>query len=330
MKQLYAADGSKLEIPVNYDSTWDETIRLDNKVHGYVGFDIKSGLVKVVTGDRKPIRTMRVGKFLKRSNKEECTHNPISKLASDLHKANKTELKFTTTSEDVLRVYTNGPKSCMQNCDAVAVYATEDVAVAYLEIDDDIIARAVVTIVEGHYKYARVYGEVALMEHKMSEAGWLKDDYALNGMRVLHLRDDNGELMMPFVDGGAVYIDEPNDNDTYVVLATGGDICCEDTGGRPTVQLCDSCDGRIDEDESHYSEHVQLTMCTDCFEDNHVCINGDWYHKAQDEITETEDDGYMLTDETCYVEDRDEHHPSDACVYNTYLDVYHLRSDLEL
>lgn len=330
MKQLYAADGSKLEIPVNYDGTWDKTILLDNSVHGYVGFNIKTGLVKVVTGDRKPVRTMRVGKFLKRSNKEECTHNHISKLASDLHKANKAELKFTATSEDVLHVYQTGPKSCMSNCDAVAVYATEDVSVAYLEIDDKIVARAVVTTANDNYSYPRVYGEVALMEHKLAEAGWRKDECALDGMRVLHLCDSDDSLMMPYLDGSATYIDQPNEDDTHVVISTHGDICCTNTQGRPTMETCDECGETVIEGGVHYSEHLDQTLCYECFDDCHVYIDGNYYHHDQDEITKTEDDGYMLTDETCYVAERDEYHPSDSCVYNTYIDEYHLRSDLQL
>ena len=71
-------------------------------------------------------------------------------------------------------------------------------------------------------------------------------------------------------------------------------------------------------------------MCESCFEDCHVLVDGTWYHHDQDEIQETEDDGYVWADEAAYVEERDEWHLLDDCVYNDYSETYHLRKDLNI
>ncbi len=59
-------------------------------------------------------------------------------------------------------------------------------------------------------------------------------------------------------------------------------------------------------------------------------VDGTYYHTGSDKIQQTEDDGYMLVDETCYVDEREEYHPIASCVYNTHTDEYHLRTDLQL
>lgn len=332
MLQHYSADGSKLDTPIDYTDVFYSkliertTVEL-GELKGYVGFDIKSGMAKVVTSSKdKNIRLIRMGKFLKRSGIDDCQVSTISKNANDLYKIAKLELKFTTTSKEVIHVYENSQRSCMTHCDAVAVYATDDVCVGYLEHQGNILARTVIRK-KDTLEYYRIYGEEHLMEFKLKELKARRNSYYLNGARVLHLRDSDDLIMMPYLDGDAICIDEPCSHEEFVVIETSGEIACTDTNGRPQGRCCEECGEAVQEDETCWSEYLEQSLCESCFDDCHVFLNGEHYHVDSDDVVETEDDGIQLLEDCCLVECRNEWHLVDDCMYNSYTEEWYLSSD---
>lgn len=329
MLQHKAADGSLLNEPHDYEGTWDKKFPLMSKVNGYVGFDIETGKVLVITSPKSPTRKIRVGKFLKRTGLSLAERETESKSASNLFKIGKVELKFTSTSEEVVDVYHRGSYSCMKDCDSVAVYATEDVCVAYLLYEGDVLARAVVSRTEG-LRYYRIYGEEELMKCKLKDAGAKLDMYYLDGAKLLHLTDDMDDLMMPYLDGACSDISEP-DGDEFVVVTSKGDITCDCTNGRPTTTVCTHCDFSIPRSEVFYSEYYEdACYCEDCYLENHVEVDGTYYHIEDETIVETENDGWYLREDVTYVKERSEWHLTNDCIYNNYTEEYILRSDLDL
>ena len=59
-------------------------------------------------------------------------------------------------------------------------------------------------------------------------------------------------------------------------------------------------------------------------------IDDMYFHKDSDLIQLLEDGEYVLEDEACYVDERDEYHLQTDCIYNSYNNTWHLREDLEI
>lgn len=321
--QRYAADGQLLKPAVCVDDEVMKLLELSDLPNGFIGFETKSGLAKVVLSpDQKP-RMMRLGKFLKKSGSPEEVINKSGACAKKLKMLDSTKLKFTSTREEVLWVYQNGPHSCMKNEDAVQVYCTDDVAVAYLELDGKVVARSVVCQnPDIGLQYVRAYGLADVLVAALEERGYESGD--LDGCNVLNIWRGDGEVTMPYIDGG-LSADYPNPNDKFIVLSNHGEYVCDDTSGILRRPRCECCGGY---EETIFCEYREEDLCEHCYDEEMVYVNDERYHKDDDKIQELEDGDYALADDAVYVDYRSEWHLREKCQFNEFTDEYILTEDL--
>ena len=269
--QSFAANGEPMS--ARYVQQWiGDSLGFNRLPKGFVGFDIKSGLARVVLKPDTNSREISLGKFLKKGGFEEGEINEVCRKAACLVKLSKAELKFATTEEEIVKVYKTGPNSCMRNCDSVRVYATEDVAVAYLELDDEIVARSVVCINKDiGLQYVRAYGLVDVMVAALERGGYVSG--SLEGCKLRHILDGYSRIVMPYLDGG-MGIYEPSCGDEFVVASAYGDIRYSSTSGTVSLVECLNCNAAVHEGESYYSEALDGDMCETCFTDCDRWWNG--------------------------------------------------------
>lgn len=321
--QKYAADGGLLKSRVKVNDEVLKLLELSDLPNGFIGFETKSGLAQVVLSPDQEPRMMRLGKFLKKSGSPEEVINKSGACAKKLKMLDSTNLKFTSTREEVLWVYQNGPHSCMKDVDAVQVYCTDDVAVAYLELDGKVVARSVVCQnPDIGLQYVRAYGLADVLVAALEEHGYESGD--LDGCNVLNIWRDDGEVMMPYVDG-RLSADYPDHNDEFIVLSNYGEYDCDDTCGILRRHCCECCG---DYEETTFCEHREQDLCERCYEEEMVYVDDERYHKSDDRIQELEDGDYALVDDAVYVDYRSEWHLREKCQYNDYTDEYILTEDL--
>lgn len=294
---------------------------------GLIGIDLDTGLAIVVpAADKKPIK-MRIGKLLKRLKHTDIEQTTVGANARKLALAMKAELKLTSSGDEVIEVYANGPRSCMKGEDAVRVYDTEDVAVAYIEVDNTIIARAVVCKNEEiGLRYGSIYGVEDPLKYLLDKQGYEHHRSPLDGCRLVRISDLDGTFVMPYIDGNSKVADHGD----YMVVDDWGDYGCNSQSGYTEHHTCDDCgETVISEEDLYYSEHLQEQLCESCFDDCHVRVDDEVYHKESDSIQQLEDGDYVLIDDAAYVEYRDEWHNIDDCYYNSYTEEYVLKEDVQ-
>jgi hypothetical protein len=192
------------------------------------------------------------------------------------------ELRIATTPEDIVRVYMNGPTSCMDgrhdfdDGHPCRVYGNSDLAVAYY---GDIDAASGRSVVWPEKKiYVRVYGGEHMMVELLEKAGYKRGD--LNGARIRAIASGNG-YVMPYVDG----IDFAEDNGDGFLILGQGDIDAQPTGGvseePDRTRSCDHCDRDYDYDEDNDSGY-----CSRCEDNRASCDN------CSDRIWLDDDEGY--------------------------------------
>lgn len=271
---------------------------------GLIGIDLDTGLAVVVpAAGKKPIK-MRIGKLLKRLKYTNIEQTTVGANARKLSLAMKAELKLTSSGDEVVEVYANGPSSCMQGEDSVRVYDTEDVAVAYIEVEGTIIARAVVCKNEEvGLRYGRIYGVEDPLKYLLDKQGYVYHRSPIDGCRLVRIPDSDGTFVMPYIDGN----NKVADNGDYMVVDDWGDYGCNSQSGYKEYYVCDDCGATvISEEDIWYSEHLEQQLCESCYEDCHVRVDGEAYHTDSDSIKQLEDGDYVLTDDAAYIEYRDE------------------------
>lgn len=321
MLQYKAMNGEALMSPINVNQVGN--LNLNPLPAGLVGIDIEKGLVEVIPSPNKQPIFMKYGRLLKNLGQPDEEIQVESTKLTTLKVACQKELQFTTSSEEVIDVYERGPQSCMKGCDSVGVYATNDVAVAYIEDGDKVIARAVVCINEEIGKhYVCTYGFGEPLEYLLKKAGFIKGD--LEGCTILKVEDGTG-IKAPYLDGCTGIVDN---GDVLEIVQYGADYTADQTSGYLNMRQCECCGAHIREDEEQYSEHLEQTLCEECFSESHVYVDGSYYHISSEDIQQLENDDYVMREEAVYVDYRDEWHYTDDCQYNSYTEEYVLNEDL--
>lgn len=168
---------------------------------------------------------MKPGRYLQEYYSDRFSPDDIKDLVRELTPC---EYTMARTPAEIARVYENGPNSCMSgihwysqyasvidrplngdddHANPVGVYATKDVAVAYIQKGDRITARAVVNMRDR--KFARVYGDVRLHD-ALVEDGFTNETDALVGCRLrkVPIRHDNAHYyLMPYLDSASYVIE---------------------------------------------------------------------------------------------------------------------------
>jgi hypothetical protein len=189
-------------------------------------------------------------------------------------------LHFATTADEMVRVYREGPYSCMRGCDKnwsdedhpVQIYAAGDLQFAYLNnASMEVIGRALCW--PDKQVFGRVYptpnspGETLLydeLHQRLKSLGWTSINERQNvfeGARLLRARNSDGEWMMPYLDheygvedhypsgGGSFW---KMTHDSHHQDNTDGTYC----GGDDDEDFdwhCDCCEDGFSDNHSSYS-----------------------------------------------------------------------------
>lgn len=320
--QTKALNNETIEVFVKHEVL--QILEISILPRGLVDVDIEQNLVKVVQAKGKAPVYMKLGKLLKANDYTDKEIREASATLKALSNLKTNTVKFARTQEEIIDVYDRGPHSCMRGKDCVQVYATPDLAVAYLEIDGDVKARAVVCVNEDiGLQYSTIYGFASPLEVLLKRLGY--ESGSLEGCRLLKI-EDGDTYVAPFLDG----IQSVTIEDDYLVIDSNGEEEASSQDGLLYAPVCNCCGDRITEDTSQYSEYLHETLCDDCYDKSHVYIDGQGsYHVEEDSIQQTEDGEWCLKEDVRHVECRDEYHHEDDVTYNSYTGEYYLKSDFD-
>ena len=199
---------------------------------------------------------MAPGRYLQRYCSELLNPTEIAHYAA-LYSSHFEDIavQFATTADDIERVYTNGPSSCMSHEASyydssehpVRVYAGPDLAVAYIETQNaGITARAVCW--PARKVYSRIYGDAVRLDKLLTEAGYSSGSLA--GARIRRVVcESTGRVIVPYIDG----FSRVGDAGGYMVIGRGSAHCCDNTNGLGEdvyTWHCDNCEEGFTDDES--------------------------------------------------------------------------------
>lgn len=162
-------------------------------------------------------------------------------------------LLLATTPEEIVRVYTEGPHSCMAykhsrsegpfmdiDRHPVEAYGNSDIAVAYIERAGEIKARCIVC--PEKKIFGRIYGDRSRLLERLSENDYIEDWDGFAGCRIRQLRTKHGQLILPYIDGDILGVDL--DGEDWLVLSHKPHIIGKSPYGIPETESCMSC-GRV-------------------------------------------------------------------------------------
>lgn len=160
LKGLY---GAPYYMRVSRDSP-DLWVYTENEEHGRADRQIKVKLGKILT------------KLLPNEKPAD-----IQRVATYFQNAGAMGVQFARTEAECIKVYADGPQSCMKGSQSPKAYASPDLAVAYVtDINGRITARTVCNMIQR--TYTRIYGNIDGIEPALQKEGWKRGN--LNGCRL--------------------------------------------------------------------------------------------------------------------------------------------------
>lgn len=229
---------------------------------------------------------MRPGTYLQRFYSDKLSPDEIQALARDY--AGRFEdnvLLLATSADDIERVYTTGPRSCMSARASdysspfhpTRVYAAGDLAVAYVMRGGHIVGRALCWPKEK--KHSRIYGDEDRLAPLLDAAGYRHE--RLYGAKLLRETHGNS-LVCPYID--EVY--RVTDYGDYLTI--GGDLAADSTHGLINYKnnkYCPSCEERCDEDSMYFMEDTQRSLCEVCADNTYTCArSGNRYERSRNVV----------------------------------------------
>lgn len=269
---------------------------------GIIGIDYKTGLVDVMLTKDKSTK-MKVGRYLMKLGRTEAEAKEKSEeLAAIVQLVRGAELRFATTEEEIIRVYGDGPISCMSGSSAVAVYAYLDTAVAYAVVDDKIVARSVVAENRKNNvpkTFVKAYGNKKLLTTLLEDAGYREGD--LRGCRLKKIEDSFGNIKMPFLDCGT-----PVDvMDDHLYVNSHGEYESDITSGILNGCNCENCNVSVRGECSFYCEERSMSLCEECYYEEMVYVGSEYVHISSPNIVQL-NCGDWEYEEDCTYSDEDE------------------------
>lgn len=263
--------------------------------------------------------TIKPGRYLEQFYGEIFSKENRDRLVAEI-KALTGDLRIARSTADVIRVYRNGPDSCMSHGNdsyetndihPVSVYGESDLGVAYLGELDDVRARCIVW--PERKLYGRLYGDDALTALLRNNGYTHRSTFGGARVRVIRVDGSRGRYVMPYIDA-AESVDLVRDSDakgtSWFVLNDDddGEYCCKDTDG-VTYKLekpiycarcgdnrvendgdkcsdcddlisCDSCDRSMSSDDGY--GHGDSTLCERCYNRLPTCEASNCYEKIDD------------------------------------------------
>lgn len=229
-------------------------MRGEHKVHVFAD---DRRLVEFFNTESRRVETMKPGKYLKKYYGDVLNDRQIAFMAEFWMTGERPKItatvKFATTEQEILRVYNEGPRSCMRGSNGVIAYAAGDLAIAY--IDEDGRPRARALCWPEKKIYGRVYPNVENYEddgfesmeeaeqYKQALANKLREDGyvsiqekpdGFDGARLLARnlpgRDgQNGYVHMPYLDNQLAF--EFDEEGRQFRLKADGPLSATGTGG---------------------------------------------------------------------------------------------------
>ena len=178
------------------------------------------------------------------------------------------ELKFATTPDAIVKVYLQGPDSCMAKpTDAYAsdpvhpcyVYGAGDLAVAYVGSGEKVSARCICW--PEKKVFGRIYGDVSLLQAKLGAEGYSRGGSRdFDGARLLRVEADTG-LVCPYLDvAGCV-----DDDGEYLRISCIGQLVANSTEGTISAGAwCPHCAEHYQDEDGRWVENAAERWCPDC------------------------------------------------------------------
>lgn len=237
------------------------------------------------------ITRMKPGKYLTRFFGEVLSKKSIAAMAEWWRSGTKPvngkgpALKFASTPDEIVRVYANGPDSCMYGDDCVRVYGAGDLAIAYFEdLDNSGVEEVAARCLCRPEKkvFGRCYGEdedANFLISLLRKNGWqsiYEQPTAFDGAKILAERDEHG-WVMPYMDHGGV---SWSDDQSHFVMSRAYDFECDSTCGYIEIDefQCEECGTSMREGDSytaysHWDDHPvgEMRVCCSCYEGGTGC-----------------------------------------------------------
>jgi hypothetical protein len=246
---------------------------------------------------------MKPGKYLAKFY-PDIPEPERNRLAMVIAKYDEFELNFAHTEDEIEHVYTTGPRSCMSHSagDLAApvhpsrVYASPDLAVAYIVRDDRITARAVCW--PDKLRYSNIYGDRDRLGDELDELGYTQDSF--DGARLLRIPVEahRGVFVCPYIDSHANVRD---DGEYLVIDDDDGDLCAQHTNGL-TGEIgeecahCEECHhpASMMHVRTSYHSYGTISLCESCFSDDAFECAGshDYFTNAAENMVSMEDGRY--------------------------------------
>lgn len=233
------------------------------------------------------------------------------------------DVQFASTPEAIVDVYARGPHSCMSKDESVRVYGAGDLAIAYLEKGDKVVARALCW--PAKQVFGRVYPNAGNWQHDGFDSyehseqtrvqlfnelrqglKWThtSEGASLDGARLLKIDGDYGDFVGPYLDHANVVHEDPDQPGflihgyppvatrakhpyatTYDAQNTGG-YFGEEASSDPDW-ICERCNEGYDEEDPSYSVFDGWTATAGSFGEETWCShcqeNRSFYCEATEE-----------------------------------------------
>jgi hypothetical protein len=242
-------------------------------------------------------------------------------------------LLFATEADDMVRVYQQGPYSCMRGCDKewddcdhpVRVYAAGDLQFAYLQNEDEeVIGRALcwpakevfgrVYPTPNSDKERMVYAE---LHDRLKALGWTSIDErndVFEGARLRRKTNQCGEFMMPYLDHEYGVEEGRRDGRDYWIMThdthhqdnTDGTYCFGEDEDSDPDWTCEECSDGHDEYVSSYTVYSRWRPSAGGGGRGHPYMEHQWCESCQNYSAFYCDgsDEYYKNDDTSFVEVR--------------------------
>lgn len=292
--QAYAVNDSTLSRWFNFD--WDirEAVRtyllgeegklpwLDKlpAIPGHFAHISKQDPTKVAftenaaKGERETRVMIKPGRYLTRFY-PDLNGKEVERYQAAFDNMNK--LQFATESDDIVRVYTTGPRSCMSHgADVynaghpVRVFGSgSDITLAYL-VDATGKPTARTLVWQDKKIWCRMYGDHARLTSQLDALGYKQGNF--NGAKIHRITANKrgNEVVMPYLDLDMTF---GKYDDKWLEIG-GGDFGADNTCGTAEMcerYSCDECGERLHEDDTYSGPGGDGRYCESCYDEQYTC-----------------------------------------------------------
>ena len=184
----------------------------------------------IASGRKDKMTSMRIGRYLTKYFKSQIGSEAyiLATQQAVVYETAPVNVLFASTEDEVERVYSQGPRSCMSKAtDTFQTggthpcrgYIAGDLQVAYIIGQDGNKPGARAVVWPDKKQYVRIYGDSARMKRGLNSLGYDKvSDF--DGARIQRL-PYRGSFIVPYVDGNARYVQPqhlPNESHMHLRL----------------------------------------------------------------------------------------------------------------